>query len=702
MRAILTILLLVLPMRAWPQAARADRLRQALPTLEGQARVDCLNELGREFTFNLVHSDSALRYTRLAHQQALAIGYLRGQAVALILQGDVAGRLLADFKLMTQRSEQAIALLANQDDPATLSQAYYMLALAHGSQGQHDQGLLAAAQARQMALAARDTLALAWAIQVTGHQYSKRGEYLKAFENQIESQKMGKELKDSALVAVSLAFIARSFNRVGDPQKALDYYHQSMPYMKRPLLRLFPHLEDMAYAHLQLGQYDSVLYYQEKQRHNLAILTTDEAVREKFRPYKWGYSANIQLARRQYDQVLADILPHMGDMRRNHDVSTLMQSLLVLARVYEGKGNRPVAMRYARELLQTAQQTRSQQFAKDSHQLLARLFEQSGRPDSAYVYFKRYVAMRDSMDATRFAQRVALYEAASQAEIRIRALQYDKAMQEQQLVAKQQELQRQSQVKQLLAVGLAGLLVCAALAIYSISLRRKNEALHYQQAQSELQQKALELEMQALRAQMNPHFIFNCLSAIDNLIQVGEPDKATTYLARFAKLIRLVLDSSKNNLVPFQKDFDTLRLYLEMEQFRCNHKFSYSLTADAELIEGDYKVPPLIIQPFIENAIQHGLLNKPDKCKQLDISAQLKGNHIAYSVRDNGVGRKQAARLQELNRPGHLSYGIQITRERVQLHNRPSTVADVQIIDLEEAGLPTGTEAVVLIYTNEP
>ncbi len=291
MRAIiLTILLLALPLPSWAQAAKADQLRQALPNLEGQARVDCLNELGREFTFNLVHSDSALRYARLAHQQALSIGYLRGQAISLIVQGDVEGRLLGDFRLMAQRSEQAIALVADHDDPATLSKAYYLLSLAHGNQGLHEQGLAAAAHARQAALAARDTLALGWAIQVTGHQYTKRGEYWKAFENLIQAQKIGKEQKDSALAAVSLAFIARSFNRVGDPQKALDYYYQCLPYLKRPLLRLFPHVEDMAYAHLQLRQYDSVLYYQEKHRYDVATLTTDEAVLKRFKPYRWGYS----------------------------------------------------------------------------------------------------------------------------------------------------------------------------------------------------------------------------------------------------------------------------------------------------------------------------------------------------------------------------------------------------------------------------
>jgi sensor histidine kinase YesM len=196
---------------------------------------------------------------------------------------------------------------------------------------------------------------------------------------------------------------------------------------------------------------------------------------------------------------------------------------------------------------------------------------------------------------------------------------------------------------------------------------------------------------------MNPHFIFNCLSAIDNLIQTNQPDKATTCLSRFAKLIRGVLDSSKNNLVPFQKDFETLKLYLEMEQFRCNNKFAYELHADDELLYSDYKVPPLIIQPFIENAIHHGLLNKQDSNRRLKIDAQLKDEHIVYSITDNGIGRKKAAIIKERNRPDQKSYGIEITKERIQLHNKNGISSDMLITDLEQEGIPVGTEAIVRI-----
>ena len=221
--------------------------------------------------------------------------------------------------------------------------------------------------------------------------------------------------------------------------------------------------------------------------------------------------------------------------------------------------------------------------------------------------------------------------------------------------------------------------------------------LRNEHLQSALKRKALELEMQALRAQMNPHFIFNCLSAIDNLIQTNQTDKATTCLSRFAKLLRGVLDSSKNNLVAFQKDFDTLKLYLEMEEFRCNKKFKYELNADAELMESDYKVPPLIIQPFVENAIHHGLLNKQEGSRELKIEAQLKDDHIIYLISDNGVGRRKAGIIKEMNRPNQKSYGIEITKERIQLHNKNEEEDDLVITDLEEGGLSVGTQAMVRI-----
>jgi sensor histidine kinase YesM len=228
--------------------------------------------------------------------------------------------------------------------------------------------------------------------------------------------------------------------------------------------------------------------------------------------------------------------------------------------------------------------------------------------------------------------------------------------------------------------------------------------------EAELKHKMAETEMIALKAQMNPHFIFNCLNAIDNLIQTDQSDKATTYLARFAKLIRSVLESSKNNLVPFYKDYESLQLFLQLEQFRCNNKFTYQLEADGELLQGDYKVPPLIVQPFVENAIHHGLLNKLEGEKKLIVKAGFDNSFIKYSIIDNGIGRARAFEIKERNKPEQASYGIQITGERIHLHNqnvrmtgntRQDKINDLKITDLVKDGMAQGTQVEIWLKIDQ-
>jgi len=237
------------------------------------------------------------------------------------------------------------------------------------------------------------------------------------------------------------------------------------------------------------------------------------------------------------------------------------------------------------------------------------------------------------------------------------------------------------------------LVILAVGFIYWLVKRRIKTIRH----EAGLKQKIAETEMMALRAQMNPHFIFNCLNAIDNLVQTNQKEKATTYLARFAKLIRSVLDSSKNNVVPFQNDYESLQLYLQMEQFRCNNKFTYEITADDELLQSDYKLPPLIVQPFVENAIHHGLLNKEQGERNLKVAATLENDHIKYTVTDNGVGRARAAQIKELNKPGQQSYGVEITADRLHLYNQNTKSKDIVITDLSVNGQPAGTRVEIYL-----
>ena len=682
------------------QTGRIDSLKKALKSENNRGKVNCLNAIAGEYVFNFIRTDSGLKYAKQAYQEASAIQYHSGKAVALMTQGDVEGRLLDKPGVMEHNSILAIELLNKENDPVTLSMAYCRLAIAYNMEGKHEPALEKAQIARQISTIAGDRRGLGWAIASTGLTYCHIGEYWKSFENLIESQQIGKEVNDSLLASTSLAFIARCFNRVGDPRKALEYYHESLQYAT-PFLLLWPHVEDMSYAYLQLKQYDSVIYYQQMHRQNVYSIAAEAVVRNKFSAFFWGNSVEVQLAHHQYDEIISIEVPLVAYLREKGSLYPLMQSLLVLAKAYQAKGKTQVSVHIARELLATSLKAGNKPYLKEANQLMASLFGDLKRPDSAYFYFRNYIAIKEAIDTTQFAQRTALYVAASESENRIRLLNKDKLIKEQELVLNRKELLKQGQLRNVLAVSLVMFVLLSALIIRNNLLKRKNEQLKHEQDQLALKRKALELEMQALRAQMNPHFIFNCLSAIDNLMQTNQADKATSYLARFASLIRGVLESSKNNLVPFRKDFETLKLYLEMEQFRCNNKFSYTLNADVELLEGDYKVPPLIIQPFVENAIHHGLLNKQDTNRQLKVIVQLNDEHIVYSVTDNGVGRARAAILKQENRPEHQSYGIAITRERIQLHNGNGLAHDVLITDLEQEGIAIGTKAIVRINSME-
>lgn len=202
-----------------------------------------------------------------------------------------------------------------------------------------------------------------------------------------------------------------------------------------------------------------------------------------------------------------------------------------------------------------------------------------------------------------------------------------------------------------------------------------------------IQEQLSKARLEAIRSQMNPHFIFNCINSIDALIQSNDKYYATVYLNKFAKLLRNILDSSKKDTVTISKDLETLQLYIELEKFRHENKFTAAIEAEEDLLEDDFPVPPLIVQPFVENAILHGLRYRADNQGKLDIRVNRRLNYIQYTIVDNGVGRNGNNRkLQE----DKVSYGINMTCERVRLFNHEEK-ASVEIIDLFESGKPSGT-----------
>ncbi|WP_161596912.1 ligand-binding sensor domain-containing protein [Chitinophaga vietnamensis] len=230
---------------------------------------------------------------------------------------------------------------------------------------------------------------------------------------------------------------------------------------------------------------------------------------------------------------------------------------------------------------------------------------------------------------------------------------------------------------------IAGIVITAGIVL--LVVRRHINNIRYDAA---MKQKIAETEMMALRAQMNPHFIFNCINSIDALIQSNDKYYATVYLNKFAKLLRNILDSSKQNTVTLARDLETLQLYIDLEKLRYENKFTVEIKADETLLQDDYKVPPLIVQPYVENAILHGLKNRPDNNGKLTISVSKQQEHIEYIIEDNGVGRDA---LKNGAPRGAHSYGMEMSQDRVRFFNSEDN-ASVVVTDLKHNGEAAGTK----------
>lgn len=215
---------------------------------------------------------------------------------------------------------------------------------------------------------------------------------------------------------------------------------------------------------------------------------------------------------------------------------------------------------------------------------------------------------------------------------------------------------------------------------------------------AELRQKTGELEMQALRAQMNPHFVFNSLNAINRYILENNKSLASGYLTKFSRLVRMILQNSQSTLITLESELESLNLYLELEAMRFDHRFSYHVFLPEYLDKDMIKVPPLIIQPYAENAIWHGLMHKEEKGR-LDIEITKEQDHLLIRVKDDGIGRKQAAAMTSKSATRHKSLGLKITADRIAMMQRfGSSYSSVVVNDLVYAdGSAAGTEVLIKI-----
>ena len=233
-------------------------------------------------------------------------------------------------------------------------------------------------------------------------------------------------------------------------------------------------------------------------------------------------------------------------------------------------------------------------------------------------------------------------------------------------------------------------LISIGLIIYTIFRIRLNQFKKEQEKESKMQIEIAKNELKALRAQMNPHFLFNSLNSIQHYILNNKAEEAVFYLNRFAKLMRMILNNSEKTAITLNEEINALRIYIDLERMRFSNLFEYEIIV-ADSLDADYEqIPSMLLQPYVENAILHGLVPKGSN-GMLQIHFFVKDHYIHATITDNGIGRKKAAEMKNQSRKNHVSLGTKITNDRLRLLSHVQQLSyNIKYSDLEN---PDGSSA---------
>ena len=246
------------------------------------------------------------------------------------------------------------------------------------------------------------------------------------------------------------------------------------------------------------------------------------------------------------------------------------------------------------------------------------------------------------------------------------------------------------------------MILITALAIYMIIRQRtkiRAQKMEQRRKISELEVQMVQLKQKTLQLQMNPHVIFNTLNSIQQYIINHDAYKAVAYLTSFSRLMRKILNNSNERYISLSDELEAVNLYLELESMRLGNRFNYEVIVDTELDINNIEIAPLIIQPFVENAIIHGLMPKKENCLLKIEVSKFAEEKLLCVVEDNGVGRQYSEKMKEKSGGTHKSYGMSITRRRLEMLSKISNEDfSVEIIDLyNDENQPEGTRVNIII-----
>jgi len=409
--------------------------------------------------------------------------------------------------------------------------------------------------------------------------------------------------------------------------------------------------------------------------------------------------ADIFNTKQSYDREIelrSEALNSLGPLRdsiviSNEDVLTPQKQNYKIANALIGQQRIEEAIPYFERSIDEAAANNDLIVEKDATRKASELYNDLGDFDKAAASYKRYADLVDEEYALKqqeIGQAERRAKTIAENENRILSLEKDRSLNESryQLALQKEEFATSNNRKQnIIIVALAAIILLLLLTVF-VSYRGNKRQKYINNV----------LALRGLRSQMNPHFIFNALNSVNSFIAISDERKANAYLSDFSKLMRSVLENSEEDFIPLSSEIDLIKKYTMLEHFRFKDKFDYELTVDDDLKVDAFHIPPMLLQPYVENAVWHGLRYKEEKGK-LDIYFAKKDSNTAIiTITDDGVGRTKSKALKTTNQKKQRSKGMGNIKKRIAILNEmyDDRVA-VQVEDVTSDG--EGTKVTLLL-----
>ena len=404
--------------------------------------------------------------------------------------------------------------------------------------------------------------------------------------------------------------------------------------------------------------------------------------------------ADFQNTNRAFDkeiQLRKEIIKDIDAIEKdsvitNESPLTKQKQNYKIGNAYFLKNNLDEAIPYLEESIEEADKKEDLIVKKDATKKLADVFVASGNFEKAKEAFNAYTEAVDQLYIKKeqeISQAARISKSIAEKQNRILSLENDRQLTLSQMQLSDEKNKRQQLIIYSLIGGLFLLVVLAYLMYKYIKQQKLANNL---------------LALKSLRSQMNPHFIFNALNSVNSFIATNDERTANKYLSDFSKLMRAVLENSEEDFIPLQKEIQLIELYTKLEHFRFKDKFDYKISVEETIDIEAYKIPPMLLQPYIENAVWHGLRYKEDK-GILDIKiCKKQKDQIEITIADNGIGRKKSKALKTENQKKHNSKGLGNIKKRVTILNEMyKDKVDINIEDNQLNAEDVGTKVIVTL-----